>query len=103
MIAITDIGVDGDSDMSLHSEPLICFTDKIDCCQTNHLGEWYLPDGSPASQNENFLVTGGDDGTVLLRRSNYDALSPTGSFCCSVQNSSDIIQNACIYEGRSSV
>ena len=103
MISITDISDDGDADMSLDSESLICFTDKLECCQTNHLGEWYLPDGSSASQNESFLVTRGDDSTVLLRRSNYDVLSPTGSFCCSVQNSSDIIQKACIYEGRSSV
>lgn len=103
MISILNISVEGDSDMSLHSEPLICFTDKLDCCETNHLGEWYLPDGSFASQNENFLVTRGNDGTVHLRRSNYGVLSPHGSFCCSVPNSNDVIQNVYIHEGGSSV
>ena len=103
MVLITNISADGDSDISLHSEPLICFTDKLDCCQTNHLGEWYLPDGSFASQNESFLVTRRDDGTVLLRRSKDEVLSPTGSFCCSVPNSFDVIQNACINVGKSSV
>ena len=105
IITITDIAcsADSDSDMNLNSEPLICFTDKLECCQINHLGEWYLPDGNSASQNQSFLITREDDGTVILTRSKDDVLSPTGLFCCSVQNSYDVIQSACVNVGKLSV
>ena len=102
MISILNIRAeaDVDSDTNVHSKPLICFTDKQDCCP---LGEWYLPDGSSASQNESFLVTREDGGRVLLRRSEDDVLSPTGSFCCSVTNIYGVIQSACVNVGKSNV
>ena len=102
-ISITNISAEGDFEMNLHSELLICFSDKRHCCQTNLLGEWYLPDGSSASQSQNFVVTRRDNGAVILTRSKDNVLSPTGSFCCSVQNSNDVIVNACIHIGKSSV
>ena len=91
-ILITNVSADGEAKFY----NLTCFTDKLDCCQTNAIGDWLLPDGSSASQNESFLVTRHDNGIVQLMRSNND-VSPSGLFCCSIPDADNVTQKVCTH------
>ena len=95
MILIADIGnPDTDPDGPPY---LACHTDLTECCGNNDTGgqggrgEWYYPDGRMVQNNgmsanagESFL-RGRNLRTVnLLRRTELNPLSPTGSYCCVV-------------------
>lgn len=76
---------------------IVCHTDRPSCCQSE--GEWYLPDGSPASRSKMFRVTRADDGTINLNRAQDSVISPTGLFCCTVPDANDVNQSVCISVG----
>ena len=75
---------------------VICMTTRTDCCTNlnNEIrnGDWYYPNGSivPTKNiNQDFYRNRGTQQVILNRRNN--AMSPTGSFCCELLNSTERI------------
>ncbi len=81
-IAITAVGEDA------ICPQLICHSDL-----TNNGGQWRYPDGSMILTNANSVAAGQDfyvysndpQSIGLNRRELFNPLTPTGSYCCSVQ------------------
>ena len=106
VIPITDIGVEGSI------TPLICNTDLRPCCRTPRdnsslMGEWHYPNGSVVPGNGPtegkylfFRTRGENDGTVNLFRRNDDIISPFGSYCCEIPDSSGVNQTLCANLGK---
>lgn len=108
IICITEIG----EVESATNNALQCITDRMPCCQTppNRYGEWYFPNGELVGLRQNrpdpfntFYRNRGDDGAVnlnhvgsTLNRTN----SPVGLFCCRVPDSTNVIQQICVYIGE---
>ena len=89
-INITDIGEDD-------SSSLTCITSDITCCQNLILGAWYFPNGSAVrieDAGDAFYSNRGPSEVRLHRR--YNAMTPTGSFCCEVPDANGITQTACV-------
>ena len=73
---------------------LSCHTDLNDCCRANEtkgqggLGDWYYPNGSVVQNSQNSegnLHRGRNHRSVnLLRKKDFNLLSPTGSYCCEI-------------------
>ena len=94
-LLISDIG-----DTSIGSA-ILCTTNRSPCCSTNHLGEWYYPNGSMVPNNaagEDFYRGRGEDQTIRLNRRN-NAQSPTGSFCCELPDTIDVSHRLCVTLG----
>ena len=97
-ILITDIGT------SLPHQ-LVCTTDKIPCCQDSpQYGEWYFPDQTQVMEHSEESVTfyrnRDNNGNVNLFRVDNNVMSPTGRFCCVVEDASDTNQTHCIDIGE---
>ena len=79
---------------------LKCMTDKDNCCRSNRLGEWYYPNGSSVpigthGGGVNFFRNRDDHGSVNLNRVSNNVIDPTGEFCCSIPDASNITMNVC--------
>ena len=103
VIPITDIGVEGST------TPLICNTDRTPCCRipfdsSSLMGEWHYPNGSMVQGNEfrhnMYRTRGVNDGTVNLFRRSNDIISPFGSYCCEIPDSSGVNQTLCANLGK---
>ena len=86
---------------------LKCITDKDNCCRTNRLGEWYYPNGSlvpimeiDSSGSDDFFRNRDDNGSVNLNRVSNNVIDPTGEFCCSVPDASNVTTNVCATIGK---
>ncbi len=93
-ILITDIGEDTEGG----NPRLTCHTDLTTCCRSRDnndngpLGQWRYPDGSVVLNNDGSTAAGQqwyinrNDAQLirLARRDNSNALTPTGSYCCTV-------------------
>ena len=87
-VNITDIG-EGDNS-------LVCVTNNTSCCK-NLVGEWYFPNGSAVKiegAGEAFYRNRGPRMVRLHRR--YNAMMPTGPFCCVVPDTNRVDQTTCI-------
>ena len=77
---------------------LQCITDRMPCCETspNDAGEWFFLGNGGMDPNTptTFYRNRGDDGTVNLNRVS-GATSPTGKYCCVVQDATGVMQWAC--------
>ena len=91
MVSITDIG-EGVNDS------LLCITDNPNCCKTLAMGEWYFPNNMSTVRTQGF----GDSfyrnrGPMVVRlHRRYNAMRPTGPFCCEVPDANEVIQRICI-------
>ena len=72
------------------------------CCQSpSAYGEWYDPEGMPLMENSVELQSHRDNnGNINLFRVNNDFMSPTGRFCCVVEDATNISQTLCINIGE---
>ena len=91
-ILITDIGTSS-------PQQLVCTSDRMPCCLDQpQYGEWYFPDGSQVvSISEmtaplTFYRDRDNNGNVILYRVSSDVTSPTGSFCCEIEDATDTNQ-----------
>ena len=104
VIPITEIG---ETDTTVPLPPnsnngLQCITDRRPCCQarSNRFGEWYFPGGMTTVPTRggatSFYRNRGDDGTVNCNLNRvYEAMMPTGLFCCEVPDIIDVMQRIC--------
>lgn len=95
VISIREIG-------ETRSYGLQCVTDKKPCCNSEHkAGEWYFPNGSiiiAVQENHGpFFVSRDDRGKIILNYVNgiNDILSPSGPYCCGVQDANGLKQSLC--------
>ena len=93
-IFITQIGTSS-------GNPLVCTSDRMPCCQaTPQYGEWKLSDESlikHISEGPNTFHRNRDkSGNVNLFRVNNAVTSPTGRFCCEVEDATGTNQTLCI-------
>ena len=91
VFSITEIGVtDTSTDNALK-----CVTDRMPCCSTDTVGQWFFPDGSQVSDNTSspfYRSRGDDDGTVNLNRLNAGVMEPAGQFRCDVPDANGMSQ-----------
>ena len=118
VIAITDIGVEEST------TPLKCITDLRPCCrqegfgsQQMLIGEWHYPNGSMVQGNgptegkylffrvRDLTTTSPvvGDGTVNLFRRNSGVVSPYGSYCCEIPDTTGVNQTLCANLGKESI
>ena len=99
-ILITDIGT------SSPEQPVVCTSDRMPCCRNSpQYGEWYFPDGSQVIHiSENgvmaFHRNRDNDGHVNLFRVSSDVMSPTGRFCCEIEDNTNTNQTVCVNIGK---
>ena len=74
---------------------LICHTNSPGCCESPRAGEWYFPNGSVVSIEEdmNDFYRNKSCRAVLLHRK-HNAMGPTGIYCCDIPGS--INGNLCV-------
>ena len=90
-VSITDIGE--------NDAAVFCVTDNVGCCRGRFggVGEWYFP-------NNERVGTMGGGGSFYRDRSQrvvrlnrrYDAIMPTGSFCCEIPDVNNVTRRICI-------
>ena len=87
-----------------NGQPLLCFTDLIQCCKSNDkkaLGEWFYPNGSVVgliNTNEEFYKNRGPSRVRLHRRENVT--SPIGHFCCQIPDATLTNITVCVNIGE---
>ena len=86
---------------SVNQQHLVCTTDRMPCCRNQpQYGEWYLPNGSQVIHRTEGAVafhrSRDNDGNVHLFRINNTIMSPTGRFCCEVEDAIGTNQTLCI-------
>ena len=94
-ISINDIS------MSLNQPHLVCTSDRRPCCQEQpQYGEWYFPNGSQVKHRTEGAVAFNrnrdNDGNVNLFRTRHTVTSPTGRFCCEVEDATHTNQTLCV-------
>ena len=80
---------------------VVCTSDRMPCCkQQPQYGEWKFPGGglvqSRSQQPSTYVRTRDDIGNVNLFRVTNAVISPTGRFCCEVENATGNNQTLCI-------
>ena len=97
---ITDIGTSP-------PQQLVCTSDRKPCCQDQpQYGEWKFPDGSQVIHfSERPVPTAfhrnrDNDGNVNLYRVSSDVMSPTGKFCCEIEDATHMNQTLCVNLGK---
>ena len=96
---INEIGANTESPQSA----VVCTSDRMPCCRIPLLlGEWKFPDGSlvqPRSRQPTTYVrtrSRDNNGNVNLFRVNESVMSPTGRFCCEVEDATGTNQTMCV-------
>ena len=99
-IPITDIGTSS-------PQQLVCTSDRKPCCRDQpQYGEWKFPDGSQVIHiSERPVPTAfhrnrDNDGNVYLYRVSSDIMSPTGRFCCEIEDATHMNQTICVNLGE---
>jgi hypothetical protein len=98
-ILIFEIGQVNSEAESDVNEALQCVTNKMPCCRSDRIGQWYFPNGmlvSVKGRSQFFYRDRGDNGTVNLNRVSENVMSPTGQFCCVVPDSNGTNQTLCV-------
>ena len=85
---------------TLHSI-IVCTSDRIPCCQdAPQYGEWYFPNGSQVIHKGEGAVAfhrrRDNFGNVYLLRIGSSIMSPSGKFCCEVEDATGRNQTLCI-------
>ena len=71
------------------------------CCRDKpQYGEWYFPNGSQVKYRQEGAVAfhrnRDNDGNINLFRVRYNVTSPTGRFCCEVEDATGTNQTLCV-------
>ena len=79
----------------------MCTTDRMPCCQDQpQYGEWYFPNGSQVKHRDEGAVAfhrnRDNNGNVNLFRVSHTIMSPTGRFCCEVEDATGTNQTLCV-------
>ena len=84
-------------------EHVVCTSDRMPCCQDPpRYGEWYFPNGSQVKHKTDpggavaFHRRRDNVGNVHLLRTHINVTSPTGKFCCEVEDATGRNQTLCI-------
>ena len=98
LVNITDIGE--------NDAAVLCRTDRLGCCKRDHGGdgEWYFPNNERVGtigRNGSFYRNR-DQGVVRLNR-RYNAMMPTGLFCCEIPDTNGINRTICIMVEASTI
>ena len=93
-ILISEIG-------NANNNRLQCITDRMPCCRSEAVGEWYFPDNGGvvpllSDRATTFYRSRGNDGTVSLNHVSNDVMMPTGQYCCVVPDAIGVNQRACV-------
>ena len=92
---IADIGI------TSSQSPLVCITDRMPCCADQGDGGWQLPNGTAITeQSSMFQIARHDNGSINLFRTSDNVTTPTGPFCCVVQDAVDVNMTLCINVGE---
>ena len=80
---------------------VVCTSDRMPCCQDpQKYGEWYFPNGSQVIHKSEGAVafhrSRDNLGNVHLLRTNHTVMSPSGKFCCEVEDATGRNQKLCI-------
>ena len=75
---------------------VMCTSDSMPCCRFQQHGEWKFPNGGLVQQTTTFVRTRDDNGNVNLFRANNTVISPTGRFCCEVEDATGTNQIQCV-------
>ena len=81
---------------------LVCTSDRMPCCKDPpQYGEWYFPNGSQVIHRQEpgavaFHRSRDNDGNVHLLRINHTIKSPSGRFCCEVEDATHANQTLCV-------
>ena len=86
---------------SVNQQHLVCTSDRMPCCQDlPQYGEWYFPNGSQVKHRQEGAVafhrSRDNDGNVHLFRTHHDVTSPSGRFCCEVEDATHTNQTLCV-------
>ena len=79
----------------------MCTSDRMPCCQAPpQYGEWYFPNGTQvihlSEKAVAFHRNRDNDGNVNLFRVRNDITSPTGRFCCEIEDATGTNQTLCV-------
>ena len=82
-------------------EHLVCTSDRMPCCKDPpQYGEWYFPNGSQVKHRDEGAVAfhrnRDNDGNVNLFRTHHYVTSPSGRFCCEVEDATRTNQTLCV-------
>ena len=82
-------------------EHVVCTSDRMPCCQADpQYGEWYFPNGSQVKHKQEKAVafhrSRDNFGNVHLLRTHHMVLSPSGKFCCEVEDATGRNERLCI-------
>ena len=92
---IADIGI------SSSQSHLVCTTDRMPCCENQNDGHWRFPNGTAVTeQSSMFQITRLNNGSINLFRTDNNVTSPTGGFCCEVQDAVGVNMMLCIDIGE---
>ena len=80
---------------------VVCTSDRKPCCKDMpQYGEWYFPNGSQVQHRDEgavaFYRRRDNAGNVYLLRISVNVLSPSGKFCCEVEDATGRNQTLCI-------
>ena len=94
---ITDIGIS-----SQHQIAVICTTDRMPCClDSPQHGEWKFPNGTLVTkQSTTFRRNRDNNGNVNLFRVSSEVMSPTGRFCCDIEDAKNVSEDHCVNIGE---
>ena len=86
---------------SVNGSHLVCTSDRMPCCRDPpQYGEWYFPNGSQVLHKQEGAVAfhrnRDNDGNVNLFRVRDDITSPTGRFCCEIEDATHTNQTLCV-------
>ena len=84
-----------------HLVHVMCTSDRMPCCHDPpRYGEWYFPNGSQVKHKSEGAVTfhrsRDNFGNIHLLRIGTNVLSPSGKFCCEVEDATGRNQTLCI-------
>ena len=84
-----------------HLVHVVCTSDRMPCCHDPpRYGEWYFPNGSQVKHKTEGAVTfhrsRDNFGNIHLLRIGTNVLSPSGKFCCEVEDATGRNQTLCI-------
>lgn len=112
LIPITEVGTEPNNPTN---EAVQCITDLRPCCRQSGsglhqqnlmlMGQWYYPNKTLVPDNVGndsaiFQTRGLNDGTISLFRASAEIISPTGSYCCEIPDTTRTNRTVCIVTGE---
>ena len=82
-------------------EHVVCTSDRMPCCRNpSKYGEWYFPNGNQVIHKTEGAVafhrSRDNVGNIHLLRIDINVMSPSGKFCCEVEDATGRNQTLCV-------